>query len=257
MAPKRGNRNPRRRAPPYTRGGPSSAAFNPPSIVTTLKGSSRLRFAGRVIGGVPTIVTRACLLSMLVTNSTTTQAPASLFLVPILQAVRIKRVTIWQEQQSPTTGVADSLSFEYLSDLGKPLKVTRSVISTISSPLSVSPPKMSRASMYSSTQPTTASKNEVLFSIQVDGLVTVNSVDFILDLEFEYLVGNDYGSRITATTTFNASDFAVAGLGCMPLDSFDASGNLGPLNLTPVGITNVFIDNASRAVVVTALARTN
>jgi len=233
-------------------------AINPPTIVTNLRGRTRLRYAATLAPGADVVVTRACLLSMLCTQGVATAAPATLTFVPILSSVRIRKVTIWQEQETPgSANYGDAISFEYLSDLGRPLKVTRSVISTISSPMVITPPKLSRADMYSSVSSTTtaAVKNEVLFQLSLEAPNTGQSASFILDLEFEYVTGNDYSSRLTATTTIVNN--AVIALGALPLDLFDSTGAQAGLKLKPVGITSLLIDSSNLGFTPTGFARVN
>lgn len=256
-------KNQRAARSPRSRASSSRAPLllNPPSIVTNLRGRTRLRYACTVASGTPVVVTRACLLSVLCTQSSGASTPATVTYFPIIGAARIRKVTVWQETEAPSsTAYGDALSLEYLSDLGRPLKVTRSVISTISSPLSLTPPKNSRADMWSSTSPTTASKNEILFQLTVEGPsgVTPQSTNFILDLDFEYVTGNDYSSFITFTTTFHAGiGNAVTGLFALPLDILNAAGTQAGLVLKPVGILTGLVASDGNAITVTAVARTN
>lgn len=231
-------------------------------MVTNLRGKSRLRYAGSITPTQPVQITRGCLLSMLVTQVVATATPATLTFAPILGAVRIKKVSVWQEQATPSTSHGDSMSFEYLSDLGRPLKVTRSVISSVASPLVVSPPPNSRADMWSSTQPTTASKNEILFQLTYDSAVptagTADTLNYILDLDFEYVVSNDYSSKIVATASFHAgAGTPILGLGALPLDVLDTSGSTGAQSLLPLGVTNILKDVAGFSIALSAVVRTN
>lgn len=250
-----------RASAPYRRANGVASSSAPPSLSVDYRGTRTLRFRGSV-GPITTIsnaavyVTRACLLSMIATNSSGAAGATGQTLVPVLEGVRIRRVTVWLPQDATTT---HSLVLEWGSTLGAPLRIVRTNIGSSGINFSSSPPPQSRAAFWSSAAAGTSTLGETLFTLSADPDVgNVNpSIPIILDILFDFILANDTTSTIA--TTFSAStNSLVKGLVYLPLDLIAPGvSTAGSLIMNPIGGPDAQIDSGGAATTFTAVTRTN
>jgi len=255
--------NQRRRLPaPYRRandGASSSRQGNPPTLSVDYRGTRSLRFRGTV-GNTATsnvvFVNRACLLSMICTNSSGAVGSTGQTMVPVLEGVRIKRVTCWLPQDTTTT---HSLVFEWGSSLGAPVRLVRTNIGSMGASFSTVPPPQSRASFWSSAAAGTTTLGENLFTISADPDVgnLAPAIPIMLDILFEFILGNDTSSTI-ATAFAASSNTLVKGMVYCPLDLFVSAGvTIGNMVLQPIGGPDSQIDSGGAATLYLSATRTN
>jgi len=220
-----------------------------------------LRFTGTVTSTASSIVTRAGLLSMLVASPGYGAGVTTLVLVPVYEAIRVRRVTVTMPQTSiSTTEPSQSLTFEWFSFLGRNLRLTKTVTSSQGGSFSTVPPRGSRAAMWSSanTAPNAlTSLEEVLFVIShtPDLGAPAVTVPVLLTIEFDAVMSDDTNSVVTLTAT--NTNGTAAGIFCLPIDLFNQSNAIGSARLSPVGYPDARLDTTNASIALSAASRTN
>jgi len=212
---------------------PQQATLNPPLVVTAPPQRIKLRF--RATNPAVITVTRACLLSLAcsVNENITTSV------VPIVTGVRCGRVSIWMGG-----GNASSTDFTWLSDLGQDVRLTRAWMSGIASEMRTSPPRNSRAGMWSRADSQGATLGEVLFQINSAPNSDTGTTTFLIDIEL-FVTRADiqdpttgFGGNAYITTTANAvtSGTYYAALDCLAPNALTVGNWLA----LPEGVTALF-----------------
>jgi len=220
-----------------------------------------LRFTGTVSSVSSAIVTRASLLSMLVASPGYAPATTSVVLVPIFEAVRVRRLTITIPGLAATAAEpVNSLTLEWFSFLGRNIRLTKTETSVMGATFTSVPPRGSRAAMWSSASTSAnalTSIEEVLFVISHTPDVASLSVTvpLLVTIEFDAVVSGDTLSLVTLTTTVASQ--TNPGVFALPLDLFNPSNALGSARLSPVGYPDARIDSNNASIAVTAAVRTN
>jgi len=206
---------------------PRSQSINPSTYSQTPIQARRFRFEGTTAATAqaPDVVTRAALLSLMFSSPGVTAANTST-VTSMISSARIKRLTLW---------TAGSFSFEWLSNLGPAQRITRDMVSSIVTPLVMSPPRNSRASFWSNTSGLAADLLEGLFALSVETLPSSPSNAIIIDLDVEYTVSNEAAATIAVTWAGNQN--IQAGIYYAALDNQpDSHAHGGLFNYPPAGI---------------------
>jgi len=248
-----------------SRQGNSSGSFRPAFTVTNADpGTSRtLRWAGSVTSTASLVVTRANLLSAIVTGAGFIATSASLAYVPIYESVRIRRARIILPPPTNAVGgtITQEVSIEWSSYLGKDVKWSVSGASSLGGIFSCRPPKGTRASMWGSANTSAnaaTSINEVLFAVNHDGNFAnpASTVNCVVELDLDFVQANDTSSLLAVTATAITAAQA-AGIYQCPLDLIAPSGAIGNRRFDPLGVQDVRMDSAGNAITFTAVTRTN
>lgn len=265
MAPTR----PRRTRPTQRRGGSRagpSVDMSPRVIDVAPAIRRQLRYSGFVTSTAQVNVTRASLLSMLVSSPgapSSGGAAATVVYTPLFESVRIRNITVTMPAVTgpSTTDPFQSLTFEWLSYLGRNVRLTKTVTSSLGTRFTTTPPRDSRAALWSSANISAnavSSVEEILFTIShtPDSQTASASISLLVDIDFDAVVSNDTQSTITAqyaaiTNTLNAGIFAL------PLDAINANLTMASNRLNPVGYPDYRIDSTGAALLPTALVRLN
>jgi len=228
----------RRAKQPRARGagnGLQQTTFNPPAIVTSPPQRLCLRFQST---GTAIRVTRGCLLNLAVTSLANATGAGSV--VPSFTGVRINKVSLWQSQLAIGSSPR-SADFTWLSDLGQDIRLTRSYLAGPAAALITRPPRQSRAAMWSRADSAAATIDEILFTVNADG-VTPALIDIELSVtrgDVEVLGSSFAGANVISftggpvtgpTTTDN-------GLFYVPLDNLSPANTVGTWAWFPVGVT--------------------
>jgi len=251
-----------RRVPRRSRGQSATDSGNNQALLDVAPVSRRsLRFTGTVTSTAGANVTRASLLSMLVASPGYAPATTSFVLVPLFEAVRLRRLTVTIPNFVASTAEPTiSLTLEWFSFLGRNIRLTKTVTSSMGATFVSTPPRGSRAAMWSSasTQANAlTSIEELLFTISHTPDVTTlaTTVPFLLTVEFDAVVSDDTQSLVTLTGNNVAA--TNAGIFALPIDLFNVSNALGSSRMSPVGYPDARIDSNNASIAVTAAARTN
>jgi len=254
------NRRPRGQGRPRGPGAPD-ASGNQGMIDVAPSIRRSLRFTGTVTSTTNSIVTRAGLLSMLVASPGYAAGVTSLVLVPVFEAIRIRRITVTMPQAAISSSEpSQSLTFEWFSFLGRNLRLTKTVTSSQGGTFSTAPPRGSRAAMWSSASTAAnalTSLEEILFTIShTPDLVTLAAtIPLLVTIEFDGVMSDDTASLVTLTAT--NTNGTSAGIFCLPPDLYNQSNALGTTRLNPVGYPDARIDINNLSIAVSAVSRTN
>jgi len=239
---------------------------NPPSIDVSPASRRTLRYQCVLTNNAKIVVTRACLMSSLVATPAITASTMSGTLVPLFEAVRLRRVTI-RLPGIAGTGTTDgsglfSVNLEWLSYLGRNSNITKTVTSSRGAVLSSVPPAGSRAAMWGSASINAtglSSIEEQLFTIThvLDALDLSTSVNAVVDIEFDAVVSDDLQASLAWTSAAGPTNNTNSGIFAMPLDHLSSSNTLGSQLLQPVGYQNFEIDGANARFALATLVRTN
>jgi len=212
----------------------ANGAVNPPMINNAPRLSRRFQFNTTLDVTKPLTVTRQCLLSLLISISGAGNGVAQTA-VPLMSAVRVKRLTLHVPGSATSDTTHPIPSIEWLSDLGPPIVLTRpNLSSTIPSVFSTAPPRLSRAAMWSRASAATLTLQEVIFSITVQdqGETQSTTIFPVLTVDVEYVNLCNDGASIAATFT----GVTTSGTYGMPLDCLTTSSVIGPNRWIPIGL---------------------
>jgi len=150
---------------------------------------------------------------------------------PVMSAVRIRSLTMWMPQL-PSGAPFNPVSFMWLSDLGAPKRTTRLALSSIATSFTTTPPRGSRAGMWSTAGSAAATLQEVLFVLDVQDSDSTPA-QIVISIDVDYIMATNSTSELDYT--LHAS---VPGIGLFGnyLDVLTTSPALGPLTLYPVGL---------------------
>lgn len=191
---------------------------------------------GTITSATSVSVSRACLLSQLVLISSATGVTSTTFPC-LMTSVRVKSVRIWtpaipNNVNAPNSGI----SFQWLSDLGAEEKKTRVTLGSIASSFRTSPPKLSRAGMWSRAASLPATLEEVLFTLDIEDNPTgVLSTQIIyVSMDIEYKIADASPGRLNVG--FTGAQNLSFGMYQMWLDLLTPSNAIATLTLSPVGL---------------------
>jgi len=251
----------RRAVPRRARAGPSQGPRdgNPPSIDVSPSIRRRLRFAGTISTTTSINVTRASLLSMLVSTPGYAAGSTSMLVTPLFESVRLRAVHVYLPS-SAAAGYSD-VTFEWLSYLGRNVRFTKTIMGSVGTTFVTHPPKDSRAAMWCSSNTSgsaATSIDEQLFTISrsSEHKTLAQNIPLLIDIEFDAVVSNDTVSSVTLTVTAS-TNLTNPGVFCLPLDFISSTGALANALTSPVGFPDALVDSGNALVIVTAVSRTN
>jgi len=198
---------------------------------------------------------------MLVASPGYAPATTSFVLVPIFEAIRLRRLTVTIPNFiASSTEPTISITLEWFSFLGHNARLTKTVTSSMGATFTTVPPRGSRAAMWSSASTfanALTSIEEVLFIIShtSDVSTLATTVPLLVTVEFDAVVSDDTQSLVTVTGT--AANATNPGIFALPLDLFNQSNALGSARLSPVGYPDARVDSANASIGLTAATRTN
>jgi len=243
-------------------GGASTSSPDARTIDAAPVSRRSLRWSGFVTSTAPLIVTRGCLLSVILASPGFVTSSTGNNYTPVYESVKIRRVRMVIPQIAPTTATnAQEISLEWSSYLGRNTRVSKVVTSSLGCSFASVPPKDSRASFWSSANTSanaTTSINEVLFTVSHDPMFAVvsTSVPFIIELDLECVLANDTNSVVAFTYGATGAGQS-AGLFMAPLDLVSSTGGLGSARFDPLMIQDVRLLSNNAALTIVTLTRTN
>jgi hypothetical protein len=174
----------------------SKGSAYPKSVVSCIEYTKKVRYAGS--GNTPLNVTRGALLNAFCVSGTA----GSKAVYRLINAVRIRSVEVWAIDSSEfmTSVVVNWLGGQY----GKTTEVSSSGNNMHPAHVYTRPPKLSSASFYSTT-----SFDEAEYLFSVNGSLATG--DLILDVEFEFTMGQAIPLSVATTTTVTTQGQFIAG----------------------------------------------
>jgi hypothetical protein len=199
-------------------------SFFLPEIKWSPSSDRRLRFYGTLTQDAGVLVTRACILSLML-SSTSGDSHA----VPLFTGARIKGVRISLPGVTAPT-VPQSVAFQWLGDVSKPDIITINNMGTMGTSRYLVVPKGGRSAMWSRAGSLTATLEEPLFTFNSNdvsiGASTACYVD--IDLEVNMLYGSSAAIALPAAS-------APQGISYAALDNLGTGDAVGTWIFFPLG----------------------
>lgn len=166
--------------------GRSIAPYIPRPVINDWAPVSRkvFVFLGNSATNLPIVVTRACLLSLMVSINTNV---ATVF-IPIITSIRIRRVKIFVQ------GAASSFTFQWVSDNARLGLVTISNSGTQGMEKTYYPPANTRCGTYSNAGSLTATLEEVMFTLS-----SISGNEITVQIDTDCVFGPNATAIITGT----------------------------------------------------------